>query len=117
MRNSASSTCAEVRTARRSSSYRKSPSAGLAVMPEYRSSGYGDQLRRHIEVRARKAGIKKLSAPRRYLKVLKPVSVTSGDKHIAVALSADPHTGRLQVDINLGDAFNCVERLGDMQDA
>lgn len=34
--------------------------ACLAVMPEYRSSGYGDQLRRHIEARARKAGIKRL---------------------------------------------------------
>jgi UDP-3-O-[3-hydroxymyristoyl] N-acetylglucosamine deacetylase len=30
------------------------------------------------------AGIKKLSAPRRYLKVLRPVSLAKGDKHIAI---------------------------------
>ncbi len=30
------------------------------------------------------AGIKKLSAPRRFLRVTRPVSVTSGDKHIAL---------------------------------
>src|SRR5690606_14403683 len=30
------------------------------------------------------AGIRKLSTPRRYLKVLRPLSVTRGDKHIAV---------------------------------
>jgi UDP-3-O-[3-hydroxymyristoyl] N-acetylglucosamine deacetylase len=30
------------------------------------------------------AGIKKLSAPRRFLKVLRPVSIARGDKHIAI---------------------------------
>ena len=30
------------------------------------------------------AGLKKLSTPRRYLKVLRPISVASGDKHIAI---------------------------------
>ena len=34
--------------------------ACLAVTPEYRRAGYGDQLRGHIEVRAKKAGIKRL---------------------------------------------------------
>ena len=34
--------------------------ACLAVMPEYRRSGYGDQLVRHIEARARKQKLKRL---------------------------------------------------------
>jgi amino-acid N-acetyltransferase len=34
--------------------------ACLAVDPEFRRAGYGDQLRRHIEVRAKKAKLKKL---------------------------------------------------------
>jgi amino-acid N-acetyltransferase len=34
--------------------------AGLAVMPEYRRAGYGDQLRRHVESRAKKLKIRKL---------------------------------------------------------
>ena len=34
--------------------------ACLAVMEEYRELGYGDQLRRHIEARARKAKLKRL---------------------------------------------------------
>lgn len=34
--------------------------ACLAVMPEYRRYGYGDQLRRHIESRAKKLKLKKL---------------------------------------------------------
>ena len=34
--------------------------ACLAVTPEYRRTGYGDQLRSHIEARAKKAGIKRL---------------------------------------------------------
>lgn len=34
--------------------------ACLAVMPEYRRAGYGDQLRRHIETRARAQKIKRL---------------------------------------------------------
>ncbi len=34
--------------------------ACLAVMPEYRRAGYGDQLRSHIEARAKKMGIKRL---------------------------------------------------------
>ncbi len=34
--------------------------ACLAVMPEYRRAGYGDQLRQHIEARARAAKIKRL---------------------------------------------------------
>jgi amino-acid N-acetyltransferase len=34
--------------------------ACLAVMPEYRRYGYGDQLRRHIEMRAKKLKLKKL---------------------------------------------------------
>lgn len=34
--------------------------ACLAVMPEFRRAGYGDQLRSHIEARAKKAGIKRL---------------------------------------------------------
>jgi amino-acid N-acetyltransferase len=34
--------------------------ACLAVMPEYRRAGYGDQLRRHLESRAKKIGIKRL---------------------------------------------------------
>jgi len=34
--------------------------ACLAVMPEYREIGYGDRLRRHIEERAKKLGLKRL---------------------------------------------------------
>ncbi|MDI6748726.1 MAG: amino-acid N-acetyltransferase [Rhodocyclaceae bacterium] len=34
--------------------------ACLAVMPEYREIGYGDRLRRHIEQRAKKLGLKRL---------------------------------------------------------
>ncbi|MDP2811365.1 MAG: amino-acid N-acetyltransferase [Rhodocyclaceae bacterium] len=34
--------------------------ACLAVMPEYRRAGYGDQLRRHIEARARKMKLRRL---------------------------------------------------------
>lgn len=34
--------------------------ACLAVMPEYREIGYGDRLRRHIEERAKKMGLKRL---------------------------------------------------------
>ena len=34
--------------------------ACLAVMPEYRRLGYGDQLMRHIEARARKARLRRL---------------------------------------------------------
>lgn len=34
--------------------------ACLAVLPAYRRAGYGDQLRRHIEARAKKAGIRRL---------------------------------------------------------
>jgi len=34
--------------------------ACLAVMPEYRRGGYGDQLRRHLEVRAKAMKIKRL---------------------------------------------------------
>ncbi len=34
--------------------------ACLAVMPEYRRAGYGDQLRRHIEARAAKMKLKRL---------------------------------------------------------
>ncbi|MDX9994471.1 MAG: amino-acid N-acetyltransferase [Rhodocyclaceae bacterium] len=34
--------------------------ACLAVMPEYRRAGYGDQLRRHLEARARAQKIKRL---------------------------------------------------------
>jgi len=34
--------------------------ACLAVMPEYRRAGYGDQLRRHIEAKARKLKLKRL---------------------------------------------------------
>ncbi len=34
--------------------------ACLAVTPEYRRAGYGEQLRGHIEARAKKAGIKRL---------------------------------------------------------
>jgi amino-acid N-acetyltransferase len=34
--------------------------ACLAVEPEFRRAGYGDQLRRHIEARAKKAKLKKL---------------------------------------------------------
>ncbi len=34
--------------------------ACLAVMPEYRRNGYGDQLRRHIEARAKKMKLKRL---------------------------------------------------------
>ncbi|SMB30783.1 Amino-acid acetyltransferase [Sterolibacterium denitrificans] len=34
--------------------------ACLAVMPEYQHYGYGDQLRRHIEMRAKKLKLKKL---------------------------------------------------------
>ena len=34
--------------------------ACLAVTPEYRRTGYGDQLRSHIEARAKKSGIKRL---------------------------------------------------------
>jgi amino-acid N-acetyltransferase len=34
--------------------------ACLAVMPDYRELGYGDQLRRHIETRARKLKLKRL---------------------------------------------------------
>jgi amino-acid N-acetyltransferase len=34
--------------------------ACLAVMPDYRRGGYGDQLRRHIEERARKMKLKRL---------------------------------------------------------
>jgi amino-acid N-acetyltransferase len=34
--------------------------ACLAVMPEYRRGGYGDQLRKHVEARARKLKLKRL---------------------------------------------------------
>jgi len=34
--------------------------ACLAVMPDFRRSGYGDQLRKHLEARARKLGLKQL---------------------------------------------------------
>jgi amino-acid N-acetyltransferase len=34
--------------------------ACLAVSPEYRRSGYGEQLLTHMEARARKAGLKRL---------------------------------------------------------
>lgn len=34
--------------------------ACLAVMPEYQRAGYGDQLRRHVETKARKLKLKKL---------------------------------------------------------
>jgi amino-acid N-acetyltransferase len=34
--------------------------ACLAVMPEYRRGGYGDQLRRHLETRAKAQKIRRL---------------------------------------------------------
>lgn len=34
--------------------------ACLAVMPDFRRSGYGDQLRKHLETRAKKLGLKQL---------------------------------------------------------
>jgi amino-acid N-acetyltransferase len=34
--------------------------ACLAVMPDYRRAGYGDQLRKHIEARAKKLKLKRL---------------------------------------------------------
>jgi len=34
--------------------------ACLAVMPDYRRSGYGDQLRSHLEARAKKLKLKRL---------------------------------------------------------
>ncbi|MDO8932691.1 MAG: amino-acid N-acetyltransferase [Rhodocyclaceae bacterium] len=42
------------------SSEKSAELACLAVMPDYREFGYGDQLRRHIEARARKQKLKRL---------------------------------------------------------